>query len=247
LYVKTRRAHEKTDGFTHLLRNSNNTMITITAFTITIRYAKEQLMARKTLSLISVLALGLSLSTVPALAGKHGHSRFMESFDSNGDGKVTLDEFNKVSADRFRKMDKNADGKLTEEEFSSYVQARREQRRLERFKTADTDNNGNISRDEYLAAQQKRAERRFARMDRDSNGMLSAEEYDRKRGHHDKKGRGKNIFTKLDSNSDGHATLEETQIAWDNWFRKMDTNGDNMVTPEEVKQAREKYRHRSER
>jgi Ca2+-binding EF-hand superfamily protein len=204
-------------------------------------------MTRKTLPLISVLALGLSLSTAPALAGKHGHGKFMESFDSNGDGKVTLDEFNTTSADRFKKMDTNADGKLTEEEFSGYLQARREQRRLERFKTADTDKDGSVSKDEYLAVQRQRAERRFARMDRDSNGMLNAEEYARKRGHHNKKGGGKHIFTKLDSNNDGHATLEESQIAWDKWFRKMDTNGDNMVTSEEVKQAREKYRHRSER
>jgi hypothetical protein len=222
-------------------------MIAITAFTIAIRHAKEQLMERKTLSLISVLALGLSLSTAPTLAGKHGQGKFMESFDSNGDGKVTLDEFNTASADRFKKMDKNADGRLTEEEFSTYVQARREQRRLERFKTVDADNNGSVSKDEYLAAQRQRAERRFARMDRDGNGMLDAEEYAQKRGHHDKKGHGKYIFTKLDANSDGHATLEETQVAWDNWFRKMDTNGDKMVTSEEVKQAREKYRHRSER
>jgi Ca2+-binding EF-hand superfamily protein len=191
-------------------------------------------------SAMVVCAAGFAL---PAQAGQ-GH--FMRYFDSNNDGVVTPEEFNQASGERFTKMDANGDGKVTVEEFTNYVQTRRADHREKRFEGMDSDKNGSISKEEWLAAQQARAERKFQRMDKDSNGSISTEEYQscnhkgkHKHGHKHKGGKfSARIFSHMDTNGDGVVTQDESHAAWTNWYKKLDANGDGTVTADEIAKAR---------
>ena len=197
-------------------------------------------MSKRTLIQISVLALGLSLSAFASADSggqMHGKNKFMNFFDTNNDGNVTLEEFKDASANRFKRMDTNSDGKITADEFESYVSERRAEHKKMRYAAMDTNKDGNLSKEEYLQAKRERAERKFIRMDKNGDGMITPEEYASCKGKH--KGHDKSrIFERLDVDQDGSVSQEESLNAWTGWFKRLDTNADNVVTTDEIAQAR---------
>jgi len=200
-----------------------------------------------TLSKTLITTLGITLlasASVVIADPRHedGQNRFMNFFDSNGDSKVTYDEFLGASKDRFSRIDADHNGSISEEEFSTYMQSRREQRQKERAELMDTNKDGKISKEEFLAHSQQRAERRFGWMDKNNDGQLTDDELAPRKN--DKHHFGKKIFSRIDSNGDGKVTQEESQSAWGKWFERMDSNGDKTVTVDEVNQAREKWREK---
>lgn len=191
-------------------------------------------MMRKTT--VSLAALGLAAICAAASAHPKGEI-FLSKFDSNGDGKVTREEFMNASVERFDRMDANSDGKISQDELHAYMQQRQEARRQEKFKKIDANGDGNISRDEYLAHKRSRAERQFSRMDKDSDGRLSGMEF----GEHKRPGkhrRGGRIFEHLDKDRDGVVSREESNEGWSNWFAKIDRDGDKVITPAELESYR---------
>lgn len=187
----------------------------------------------------TLLIAGLASSNL-AFADRGGPGKFMRFFDTNQDGTVTLDEFESASQARFERMDTNKDGQVTSGEFQSYVEARRNEKQADRLKKMDTDNDGQVSKEEYVAYKSERASNKFTRMDKNQDGVLSADELKacRKHGHHS----GQRIFGKLDNDSDGNVSREESHAAWSAWFARIDTNGDRVVTSEEVSAYREMKR-----
>ena len=109
----------------------------------------------------------------------------------------------------------------------------------------DTDNDGQVTKDEYVAYKTKKAERKFARMDKNSDGTVDVEEHAScKRNKH--KRRGGRIFHHMDSNDDGNVTQAESYEAWLTWFKRIDANADDVVSSEEVqayRQQRRKHKH----
>lgn len=195
----------------------------------------------KTPVIIGLLAGGMLCSSL-ALGHGGGNGKFMQFFDTNKDGVVTLDEFEAAMKSRFEQMDADHNGVISAEEFRKYFQQRRQERRQARLKQMDSNGDGQVSKDEFVAYQAKQAALRFARLDTNHDGMLSADEMDKsdfRHGHHGFKG----LFRKLDTNGDGVVSLEESRAAWSAWFAKLDTNGDKMVTSDEVQAFRE---HRNE-
>ena len=139
-----------------------------------------------------LLVTGLAALSVSAWAGSgkysDGKGRFMGFFDTNGDGVVTMDEFNAAAASRFDKMDADKNGVVTEEEFRAYIGQKRSERRERKFQIMDSNGDGQISMDEYISYKQKRAESKFQRMDTNNDGIVSKDEYDARKsrwsGHH---------------------------------------------------------------
>lgn len=158
----------------------------------------------------SVLAtlLGLSaLSAGSALAASHSSTTFIAEQDINGDGKVLLSEFKLGRQMEFVRIDFNADGVLSETEYLGEFEGRLmqriakiadpEKRREElqrqmrqakvRFGVLDTDKNGSISLEEFMAAGQ----RMFDLHDRNKDGVV--DEIDVKQAEEDQKA-GKTSF-----------------------------------------------------
>jgi len=99
---------------------------------------------------VPVLLLAIA---APALA-QQSHdpvADFMGRFDTNKDGKVTLDEFTAPQLDgmtqQFRYMDTNKDGKVTLEEFEAPQQEAIKQQ----FRYMDKNGDGNLDDDELQA------------------------------------------------------------------------------------------------
>jgi len=83
------------------------------------------------------------------------------------------------------------------------------------FKDCDTNNDGVISLEEYLACSPRNTKEKFANMDADKDGKLTKEELkawrDSKKEEFDKKRREhrRELFKKCDSNNDGMLNMEE--------------------------------------
>jgi len=197
----------------------------------------------KTLTTMLGVTLLLPMSVVSAGPDHEGgHNRFMNFFDTNSDNQVTYDEFLGASKDRFTRIDADKNGVISEDEFASYIKNRREQRQKDRIASMDTNKDGKISKEEFIAHSQQRAERRFGCMDKNHDDQLSNDELASRKDH--KRHFGKKVFSRIDSNSDGQVTQEESQAAWGKWFERMDSNGDKIVTADEINQAREKWRRK---
>ncbi|MBK8175532.1 MAG: EF-hand domain-containing protein [Rhodospirillales bacterium] len=97
----------------------------------------------------------------------------LERFDTNGDGKITKEEFETQRNERFASMDKNGDGQISLDEFQSAPPPQPSPARMEQmFKRADTNGDGVISKDEL----ENRGDMRFDRLDKNGDGVVTAEE-----------------------------------------------------------------------
>lgn len=113
---------------------------------------------------------------------------------------------------------------------------------------ADTDGNGRISRQEFLA----RADARFARLDTNGNGVISADEFaaraEANRERRDGFGQradgdippssvpaeGGSAFDRLDANHDGKVTRDEYRAQAEAMFDRLDTNHDGFIDRNEM-------------
>jgi len=114
----------------------------------------------------------------------------LKPFDANEDGRLSREEYKSYIAHQRPEApkspwDTNEDGKLSPEEIAearAEMRAELEQRILARFNEADTDENGTLDMDEFLATMprdvsQGRAAAAFARLDIDGNGVIGTGEF----------------------------------------------------------------------
>jgi Ca2+-binding EF-hand superfamily protein len=87
-------------------------------------------------------------------------------FDADNDGTVDIDEAKKAASALFDKLDIDKDGTLDVKELKGRLTQKE-------FTAADPDNDGTLSKDEYLAV----VERRFKAADPDNDGTVSAAEF----------------------------------------------------------------------
>jgi Ca2+-binding EF-hand superfamily protein len=92
----------------------------------------------------------------------------MKTMDINNDGAISRDEW-KGKNEAFVSIDKNGDGTLTREEM--LAASPRQGNRNGRIKQMDTNDDQQISRDEW-----KGDPKRFARLDVNSDGVITKEE-----------------------------------------------------------------------
>lgn len=165
--------------------------------------------------------LGLSLAAV-ALAGAAYAAEPQGGADPLGDKTVTRAEFIARHGEMFDKMDTNRDGKLDSADRAAHM--------AQRFDTADADNNGSLSRDEFGAAHA-----------RGPKGNDTARDGKRMR-HGGGHGMGIMMIRMADTNKDGSVTRAEFLAGASQHFGMIDANKDGALSAAERKAARGKMK-----
>jgi Ca2+-binding EF-hand superfamily protein len=167
-------------------------------------------------------------SSINRQASQKGSEKFKE-LDQNHDGVITRDE---MLQQAFSRIDYDGDGSLSETELKSHGADRHKKKRMReharsRIDTLDIDQDGLISREEFMASDH----RRFSHMDVNADGVITLPEMeevaDGKNGD-----RLAEHFAKMDVNGDEMVTKPEML---ERVFSKMDRDGDNLLTPTEIK------------
>lgn len=107
--------------------------------------------------------------------GGHMMSMF-ETFDGDGDGKLTQGEIDNARKDRFAAFDGDGDGKLTLQEYQALWLDAMRSRMVDRFQDLDEDGDGVVTATEFAAP----FARTVMRMDRNDDGMLSRDDMGRR-------------------------------------------------------------------
>ena len=131
-------------------------------------------------ALILVPAIGFSADNSAGTKGPRSASHFSKA-DTNGDGKLSRAEVEKAMPHllgKFDSIDTNKDGQLSRGELSAWKKAHKGERQAkaaERFKHADTDGDGAISRAE-AEKHAPRLAKKFDQIDSNKDGKLTQDE-----------------------------------------------------------------------
>ena len=142
-------------------------------------------MDRNTLHGVALIAfVGLATAASVAMAqgpggggmgpcgGMGSGAMMLDWFDDDGDGKVTLQEFQAGHAERFAAMDANSDGKVTPDEFQAPPKPPAQTRVQRMFRRMDANGDGVITQDEF----EKRSEAQFERFDLNGDKVITVDE-----------------------------------------------------------------------
>ncbi|MCM0043514.1 MAG: EF-hand domain-containing protein [Burkholderiaceae bacterium] len=143
----------------------------------------------KQLSRLLVAAAGLLIGSA-ALADHHGGGMHEHQgkdarmpmfglFDENKDGKLSRDEVQKGVDKMFADIDANKDGTISQDEMRAHhktMHDKMQSQMQERWKAADKDGDGALSRAEVDAAKMPMLSRDFDKFDADKDGKLTADE-----------------------------------------------------------------------
>jgi Ca2+-binding EF-hand superfamily protein len=104
--------------------------------------------------------------------GHGGGTGFFERFDANQDGRITQAEVDEVRRSRLTEFDQNGDGSLTLEEYQAlWLDAMRE-RMVDRFQAHDDDGDGMVTAEEFGEP----FDRMVSRLDTDDDGAVTLDE-----------------------------------------------------------------------
>ena len=120
--------------------------------------------------LFGALALA-GVMTLPATSALAKAAGPVAALDTDDDGTVDLKEINKSATDLFASLETDADGTVDFKEMKGRVSKKD-------FKTADPDNDGTLSKDEFLTM----VSVMFKDADPDNDGTLDAKELASKKG-----------------------------------------------------------------
>lgn len=111
--------------------------------------------------------------------GKEGRMPMFSLFDENKDGKLSRDEVQQGVDKMFADVDTNKDGTISQEEMRAHHQSlynRMQSQMQERWKAADKDGDGALSRAEVEAGKMPMLSRDFDRLDANKDGKLTSDE-----------------------------------------------------------------------
>ena len=117
-------------------------------------------------------------------AGKPGHHGGFKAIDTNGDGQVSRDEAKGHAwlEKNFDQIDTNHDGQLSKDELAAWHKAHKGEMREKmaqrfdaKFKAADKDNDGSLTKDEAQAGMPRLA-KNFDQIDANHDGEITQDE-----------------------------------------------------------------------
>jgi Ca2+-binding EF-hand superfamily protein len=140
----------------------------------------------KLLMTTGAVALGATLLAGASLAGGGHHDRgqggawLFETYDADGDGRITQAEIDQVRQGKLQEFDANGDGSLSLEEYQAlWLDAMRE-RMVDRFQAHDDDGDGLVTVVEFNES----FDGLVSRLDRNDDGAVTQDEL--RRGHRDR-------------------------------------------------------------
>lgn len=176
------------------------------------------------------LALAQDNQGPPRQRGEH----FFQA-DVNNDGAVSRQEFDAARSAEFSRIDADSDGQISREERRAGRGDRGDRGHGRRggghghmLTSADANNDGNITREEFLA----RPTEMFERLDADDNGVISASERPQRGERGERGDRPERVNP--DTNGDGQLSQAEFTAMGAGLFERFDANDDGSVTREEM-------------
>lgn len=82
-----------------------------------------------TILLISFLAIGLSAHGRGKKGMDEWHKEHFKKMDTNGDGKISKEEWTAFHDEKFTKLDKDGDGQISEEDMKEFRKEKKENRK----------------------------------------------------------------------------------------------------------------------
>jgi len=198
-----------------------------------------------------LLALALSLTAAAGQNGAAGKGQRMQRLiaaDTNGDGKITLEEakaaFPNGTQEQFNKLDRNHDGvrSMADKPQENGQAGTKRGALLQKLQAADTNNDGKVTLEEAKAAFPNGTQEQFNKLDRNHDGVLSMADKPQGNGQANT-GRSEMLqrLRAADTNNDGTVTFEEAKAAFPKLtrerFSKLDRNGDGVLSMADRKNA----------
>jgi Ca2+-binding EF-hand superfamily protein len=193
----------------------------------------------------SFAALSLCVSAQSGNPAAPGNARpnlfqhMLQKMDTNGDGRISLDEYLAAAGARFKSIDSGNKGSVNAADIASSPEAikRIDHRANALVRHVDTAGNGYITPDEFVAAAQKR----FARLDKNRDGRLTPDELAGRWARAAKANGGgkfaqlaRQRFDKADTNHDGVVSADEYVAAAKALYAQLDTQHNGKVTANEI-------------
>lgn len=135
---------------------------------------------------ILITALMASIVMTAAAAQERRGGPDFSTYDTNGDGGVTLVELQAHEADQFSQTDTDGDGALSAEELTAVAGGRGGDRATRMLERLDENQDGLLQQAEMS---QRGGERMFERADADADGIITQAEFDaaqQSRGDHER-------------------------------------------------------------
>jgi Ca2+-binding EF-hand superfamily protein len=119
----------------------------------------------RTFRIVVLVVIGAISALGQAQAQRPNIDAFLQEWDADHDGTLTLDEIKKAASARFEALDRNHKGTLTRTQLAGMVS-------FQQFRKTDKDKDGTLDKTEFMSL----VEKLFQAADKDHDGTLDKKE-----------------------------------------------------------------------